>query len=567
MRRWWTPAIVFAAALALRLVIVVELRDTALYRTPELDSIEYFSWAQQIASGDFSWPAAPSHGPGYPFFLALLLFVTRSTLGAQLVQAVMGATTCVLIALIARRVANDRAALIGGLFAAVYGPLALIDVSILAEGLFIFLLCATLLLLHTRANLFFAGTALGLAIITRPTAAILLPLFAWYLWRREPRTRVLLFVASTLYPVLPVMVHNVATTGDLLAIQSGSGMNFYIGNSPLHDGTAWARPGGGWDWLRGQAWRAGIRGAAGEDRYYYSYTFDEMHSAPGKWFMLALRKLVWLTQTEEIRDSHSFDFFLMRARVLGIAARMSVLLPFALFGIWLSRRSLPWIVTAYLMAMTSTVVFLVIGMRYRLPITPALFVFAGIGAASLNNHRTIVHFAIAFVVVFAFAHMWRHAPTHDIAEEWAMEGIALGKEHRAPDSLATFRHAIELDPYLGIAWTGRGDVFLPQRQWMEAQSSYTQSMNVDPHFARGFAHLALVRVAQGDRTTAISLLREAVAIRPEREAMDNLAQLLFREGDFDGSEQVLRDMLSIDPTDQDAAAALARVSGARRSRH
>ena len=42
MRRWWTPAIVFAAALALRLVIVVELRDTALYRTPELDSIEYW---------------------------------------------------------------------------------------------------------------------------------------------------------------------------------------------------------------------------------------------------------------------------------------------------------------------------------------------------------------------------------------------------------------------------------------------------------------------------------------------------------------------------------------------
>ena len=73
MRRWWwTPAIVFAAALALRIAIVVQLRGTALFRTPELDSIEYFTWAQRIASGNFTWPAAPPHGPGYPLFLGCL---------------------------------------------------------------------------------------------------------------------------------------------------------------------------------------------------------------------------------------------------------------------------------------------------------------------------------------------------------------------------------------------------------------------------------------------------------------------------------------------------------------
>jgi Flp pilus assembly protein TadD len=574
-RWWWTPAIVFAAALALRAAIVVQLGGTALFRTPELDSIEYFQWAQQIAHGDFSWPAAPSHGPGYPFFLAALLFASRGSMfSVHILQAVAGSVTAVIIALIGRRIAGEKAGLAAGLFAAFYGPLALIDVSILAEGLFVLLLSASLLAMFRSAAakppfwvLFFAGTALGLAIIVRPTAAILTPVYAYFVWRRATRTAFLVFAIAVAYPVLPVLAHNWMSTGDLLAIQSGGGMNFYIGNSPQHDGTAWARPGGTWDWLRGEAWRAGIRGAAQEDQYYVSKTFAEMRAAPAQFLALVARKLAWLTQTEEIRDSHCYDFFLQRAPLLRVAMRFSVLLPFAVFGIWISRRSMPWLVAAYLIALTTGILALVIGMRYRMPLLPALFVFAGIGAASLFERKNLIPFAITFVVVFALTHIWRHAPSHELAEEWAMEGIALGKEQRVADALSAFRRANELDPRLGIGWTGRGDVELPLGKIAEAESAYVQSIGVDPRNARAYAHLALVRAAQNNRPGAIALLRQAIAIRPEEEALYNLSGFLFAAGDLDGSEKILRDMLSLNPNDGEAMTGLARIAERRRQRH
>lgn len=572
MRRWWTPAIVFAAALTLRGAIVAQLSGTALFRTPELDSIEYFTWAQRIAHGDFGWPAAPSHGPGYPLFLGALLFVTRGSMFAvHILQAIAGSVTAVIVALIGKKIAGEKAGLAAGLFAALYGPLALIDVSILAEGLFVLLLSASLLAMlessRPRAMMFFAGSALGLAIIVRPTAAILIPVYAYFVWRRMPGPAILMFALATAYPVLPVLAHNWLSTGDLVAIQSGGGMNFYIGNSPLHDGTAWARPGGTWDWLRGEPWRVGIRGAAREDQYYAGKTFAEMRARPGRWLALVGRKLIWLTQTEEIRDSHSFDFFVQRAWLLRVAIRFSVLFPFAIFGIWVSRRSMPWLLIAWLIAMSIGVAALVIGMRYRMPLMPALFVFAGIGAASLSDRKNIIPFIVTFLIVFALSHVWRHEPTHALAEEWAMEGIARGKEQRTGDALAALQRAAELDPRLGIAWTGYGDVEMPLGKLLDAEGAYMQSISVDPHHARGYAHLALVRAAQKDRAGAISLLREAIAIRPEEEALYNLSGLLFAAGDLDGSERALRDLLSLDPNDGEAMPALARIAEKRRRRH
>ena len=140
------PAVVFLTALAVRCAIVFQLDGTAIFRTPQLDSVEYFSWAERIASGDFSWPAAPPHGPGYPLFLGLLLFICRGSLFAvHLLQAILGSITAVMIAAIANRVAGEKAGLAAGVFAALYGPMALVDVSIYGEGLLVFLITASLL--------------------------------------------------------------------------------------------------------------------------------------------------------------------------------------------------------------------------------------------------------------------------------------------------------------------------------------------------------------------------------------------------------------------------------------
>jgi 4-amino-4-deoxy-L-arabinose transferase-like glycosyltransferase len=562
--RRWTPAIVFLSALVVRLVVTFELNGTAIFRTPQLDSFEYYSWALRIASGDFTWPAAPPHGPGYPYFLGLLLVIGRgSILAVHVMQAVLGAVTAVVIALIARRVYGDYASLIAGLFTATYAPLALIDVSLYAEGLLVFLLSCSLLALvslESRPALiaFLCGTALGVAIIVRPTAAILIPIYVWQLWRHARRA-LIVFAIAVLYPIVPVLVHNWSETGDLLAIQSGGGFNFYIGNEPSHDGTAWARPGGTWDWARGEAWRAGVRGAALEDHYYFRRALLNLHGS------LFLSKAFWFLQNEEIRDSHSFYYLQKRSSFLHLP-QFGMILSLAAIGVFSKRRNpATWLLLAYVVAMSITVVVFVVGSRYRIPVMPALLVLTGGIVGAMPNRRAVVPLIIFFTTLVVSA-IWQHRPSHDFAEEWAMEGIALGKEGQFAAANSAFRRSLALNPRLAIGWTGLGDLAMRQGRVAEAERLYMSSLNVDPRHALTWRHFALARAASGDRESAKQLLQRALAIRADRDAMYTLAGFLFADRDMDGAERWLREVLRMNPDDEQARIALERTR-AERFRH
>lgn len=85
--RAWTLALA-AFAFAVRAAVALELGRTALFRKPQLDSFEFLLWGQGIAHGNlFQW-LAPTHGPGYPFFLGTLLALTGgSVIAVRLLQA------------------------------------------------------------------------------------------------------------------------------------------------------------------------------------------------------------------------------------------------------------------------------------------------------------------------------------------------------------------------------------------------------------------------------------------------------------------------------------------------
>ena len=62
-------------AFLVRVTVAHQLSRTALFRAPQLDQLEFLTWARQLASGDLLHPFPPTHGPGYPYFLAVLLTV------------------------------------------------------------------------------------------------------------------------------------------------------------------------------------------------------------------------------------------------------------------------------------------------------------------------------------------------------------------------------------------------------------------------------------------------------------------------------------------------------------
>src|SRR5215472_12273405 len=73
---------IFALAVLPRFLVSRELGQMPLFRSPQLDSLEYLNWATRIAAGDFRWLEVPAHGPGYPYFLGGLLALFGGSLPA-----------------------------------------------------------------------------------------------------------------------------------------------------------------------------------------------------------------------------------------------------------------------------------------------------------------------------------------------------------------------------------------------------------------------------------------------------------------------------------------------------
>src|SRR5581483_11659697 len=91
--------VVFAAALLVRLVHVWQLRPSPFSSILMGDARGYDEWAQRIAHGDWIGTDVFYQAPLYPYFLAVLYTLFgRHLLLVRIVQAFVGASSCVLLA-------------------------------------------------------------------------------------------------------------------------------------------------------------------------------------------------------------------------------------------------------------------------------------------------------------------------------------------------------------------------------------------------------------------------------------------------------------------------------------
>src|SRR3954452_597478 len=126
-----------------------------------------------------------AHPPLYPTVLAALSLVgLKSVLAHRALGAFLGGVTIVLVALIGRRVGGDRVGLAAALIAAFCPLLIAADGALLAETIYAPLIAATVLAAMrtverpTPARAAALGALIGLAILTRSEAILLLPLLA-----------------------------------------------------------------------------------------------------------------------------------------------------------------------------------------------------------------------------------------------------------------------------------------------------------------------------------------------------------------------------------------------------
>lgn len=581
---------VFAVALAVRLIVLSELSRLALFRTPQLDSLEYLSWARSIASGELRWPVLPTHAPGYPFFLGgLLALFNGSVTVARIVQAVLGAVLCVVVALLGKRLFGPRAGIAAGLLLALYAPLAYIEVSLLAEGVFVLLLVLALASLlspwrDTRPipTAAVAGALLGLAALMRATALALVPalLLVLLLDRRWGDTRrrglaAAAMVAACLVLVVPVTIKVSRVAGSFVPLQAFGGLNFYMGNDPTGNGTPGARVGGDWDRLQAEPLRQGLS-AADQERWFSRKAWQAIGRDPLGWLGVLGKKMVWLIQDDEIRESHSFHFFARQAPLLRWLPGFGLLFPLAVLGLWTAwtsarDRKLPAVLAVYLLVMAASCVLIVVASRYRIPLVPVLALFAGAAVLALwdllreKRYRDLAPFAAVLVVAWLAGHLWNHAPSRDFTEEWVMTGQSLENEGRIDEAETAYREALSGNPRSALALNGLGKIRVRRGDTAGAEEAFNTATRLDPGYARSYYNLGMTYLAEHDADRAIPAFRKAVELSPDHvSALAELGTLLVERNQVDEAGRVLRRAVALDPGNPAANLGLARIEGAAR---
>jgi hypothetical protein len=232
---WRAAAGIFALALGTRLFYLFAVaRDYV----PRSDARQYVEMAKAIAAGHglaINFPFAFRHAtafrpPLYPYLLGAVFSVTPSIGLGQVVNVVLGAATAVVVARIGTILRDVPTGILAGVAVALYPPLVAGDATVLSESLSLLLLSLLLLALF-RHRVSWAAVALGLLLLTRPSAqAIAVALVVFVLYRFGWR-RALNFALITAAVVTPWLARNALLLGEPQLVTS-NGFNLAAQYSP-----------------------------------------------------------------------------------------------------------------------------------------------------------------------------------------------------------------------------------------------------------------------------------------------------------------------------------------------
>jgi tetratricopeptide (TPR) repeat protein len=560
---WRTGLVaVGVTALALRLLYLAELQGTSLVSILIGDGRQYDDWAQRIAGGQWVGKDVFYQTPLYPYLMAVVYaIVGHAVLAVRVLQAFLGATACVLLAMAGRRFFDERAGLAAGALLAVYPPAIFFDGLIQKSSIDAFLVSLLLLALASLLprprwpSLLVAGATLAAFMLNRENARVLYPVIVlWLLFYfrdasvRRRVTWALVFTAATAALLFPVGLRNYAVGGEFLVSTSQLGPNLYIGNhrgasgsyEPLVAGH------GSPEFEREDATRLAQK-AAGRtltpgqvSDYWLGRALAFMRSEPASWLALTGRKLALVVNARELVDTESIEAYARYSQLLAglIWFNFGIVLPLAAVGAWRSRAD--WkrlsILYASAAAFALSVAFFYVVARYRYPIVPLALLFAGSGIVSIAGHA---------------ARILRPSGRLVTGELWPAVAAC---------ALAAFASNVSMhvggdDTFLNV-----GEELVRNGRPAEAIPLLEKAAAASPDYAPAHFNLGVALSRTGDRAGALAHFQSAVRLQPDDfEAEAALALALEESGDLAGAVEHFRTAARLNTADPKLAFDLANV--------
>jgi Flp pilus assembly protein TadD len=516
------------------------------------DALAYDAWAQRLAAGDWLGQEVFYQAPLYPYLLGLVYSLAgRDLMLVRVLQALLGATSCVLLAIAGGRLFGRRAGVAAGLLLALYAPAIFFDGLVQKSTVDLVLLCGLLVLLARLAERvspavsLAAGAVLGLLALTRENTLVFLPVLLAWVWLRGGRAlKPVVVLAVGMAAVLgPVAWRNHSVGGSFHLTTSQAGPNLYIGNSEAANGTyVPLRSGyGNAAHERQDATRLAERAlgrslsSAQVSAYWRDRALDWISSHPGRWLVQMGKKLllVWnRSEAVDTEDLWTYAEWSLPLRVTAPVFHFGLLAPLALLGMLLLRgrwREL-WVLPAMAAVYTlSVALFYVLG-RYRYPLVPILALLAGAAVASLPS-------------------WWKRSATRD---RWLAAGVAtIGMVvcNLPLLSASAMRSTTHFNLGLELQNQGRTE---------EATAQYREALALMPGNADAHSNLAALLAAAGRPDEAMGHLREALRANPDlAQAHNNVGMILAASGSPAEAVKAFRRAVELDPLDATACYNLA----------
>jgi len=236
-----------ALAISLIVFVAIAIRVSFAFRVPVFllrDSVGYFLPAWDWLNG-YGFDISIRRTPVYPAFLigAMALF-GEELLAISFAQHLVGVLMAVLVYILGRQTVGRLAGLVAALITALNGALIISEHYLMPETVLIFLLLLTFVVFlvaakRGRRSLFLAsGVLLGLALLCKPVAQVLIPVLPFmlvvqYLSIRRAVVPSLLIGAGLLLVMLPWVARNALEHGS--ATTAGALGQTLVARTAKHD--------------------------------------------------------------------------------------------------------------------------------------------------------------------------------------------------------------------------------------------------------------------------------------------------------------------------------------------
>jgi 4-amino-4-deoxy-L-arabinose transferase-like glycosyltransferase len=387
--------LVFILAIILRLYAVIHFPAE-----PASDAADYHRLATSIATSHsyVAQNGSPTawRPPGYPFFLAgIYSFAGANVFIVCLVQAILGGLTVLALMYLANAILDRKAAVAGGVIAALYPGLIYLSRLLLSENLAIPLLLLSICVAVkvARSGGFLApallGALLGLSVLTRGSnmiaAALLLGAVLLVKWRTGGIANsfkcVSLSAMAMAIILSPWTVRNYAVFHRMAPLSTQDGIGLYASYWPPRNGSKliWGNLPREEDPVVAAAARTGDEVAAAE--YLKRETINRLSAEPLYFFQLWPSKLIfllapfdWETFPHSAGASRSFNW-----------GYVFILLPAALGALVISRKpaTYKWALIPLPAAVLIQSLIFYGSPRFRLIAEPIALIAAATGALEI----------------------------------------------------------------------------------------------------------------------------------------------------------------------------------------